>query len=304
MVEDKSPGIARRILRGRLPPRLRPAMVSPSLACRLLPSSDVFELLWYLLACFLQELYKRWGPFVFRRPQGQGTPCLATTAGAPDAVDEVLHGDAGGLAVEAEVVDDDERDPGDVETASRDVRGHEHSLLSTCHPGAELAKHLLTLPLLFVAMDGPAPHSFERLPHLLLQKVACTLGCGENYGAFVRAETLLEVVLQCPNLLLELGHDHLLCDTLVQSELVPFGAALTDANLDSRRTREGGGDGLHLLGPGRREEQRLPLGATTSSAGTSALFRRTRLWAPLDDLTDGGFEAHIEHLVRLVENEI
>mmetsp|Transcript_9399 Transcript_9399/g.24331 ORF Transcript_9399/g.24331 Transcript_9399/m.24331 type:complete len:601 (-) Transcript_9399:43-1845(-) len=280
-------------------------MVSPSLAiaCRPLPGSDVLQLLWDLLARLLQKPHKLWCPFVLRRPQSQGAPCLAGTTGAPDAVDVALYGDARGLAEVAEVVDDDEGDSRDVEAAGRDVRGHEHGLLSTCHLGAELAEHLLALPLLLVAVDGPAPHSLERLSHLLLQKVARSLGRSENYRALVGAEALLKVVLQLPNLLLELARDHLMRHALVQSELVPSGS-LPDANLDSRLARESGGDGLHLLGPRRREKQRLPLGATTSSAGTSALLRRAGVWAPCNDLTDGRFEAHVEHLVRLVEHEI
>mmetsp|Transcript_64225 Transcript_64225/g.171817 ORF Transcript_64225/g.171817 Transcript_64225/m.171817 type:complete len:631 (+) Transcript_64225:336-2228(+) len=282
-------------------------MASPPLATSLAswarPCGDVLELLRDPLTRVLQQLHELWRTLVLRGPQCQGAPRLARASSASDAVDVVLHGDARGLSGIAEVVDDDEGDARDVQAACRDVRGHQDGLLSGRHLGAELAEHLLTLPLLLVTMKGPAPDSFEIILHLLLKKITGTLRRGEDDRAFLWPEALLDVALQRRNFLLELGHDHLMRHILVQSELVPPGA-LADANLHGRLARETGGAGLHLLRPGRGEEQRLPPGAAASSAGTSALLRRADLRALCDDLTDGRLEAHVEHLVGLIEHKI
>mmetsp|Transcript_73693 Transcript_73693/g.211386 ORF Transcript_73693/g.211386 Transcript_73693/m.211386 type:complete len:216 (+) Transcript_73693:579-1226(+) len=209
---------------------------------------------------------------------------------------EVLHSSACRLLHATEVVDADEGDARDVQAPGSDIRRHQYRPLASCHVGAELAQHLLALPLLLVAVDGAAPHAFVRLFELRLEEIATSLGPCKDHRALFRAEVLLEVILQLVYFLLPLAHADLLRHHLVQGELVSP-RTLPNAYLDGRFACERGSSGLHLFRPRCCEEQCLTLGAPT-------LLRRAGLGAHADDLADGRLETHVEHLVCLVQDEV
>mmetsp|Transcript_19460 Transcript_19460/g.67836 ORF Transcript_19460/g.67836 Transcript_19460/m.67836 type:complete len:459 (-) Transcript_19460:643-2019(-) len=261
-----------------------------------LPSSNLCQLLRHLLAGLLQQLDQRRRALVLRAPQREGPARLACTASAPDAMHEVLHSSACRLLHAAEVVDADEGDAWDVQAPSSDIRRNQYRPLASCHVGAELAQHFLALPLLLVAVDGAAPHAFVRVLELLLEAVATSLGPCKDHRALVRAEVLLEVIHQFPALLLPLAHADLLLHHLVQGELVSP-RTLPNAYLDGRFACERGSSGLYFFRPCCCEEQCLACGAPT-------LLGRAGLGAHADDLADGRLEAHVEHLVCLVQDEV
>mmetsp|Transcript_57167 Transcript_57167/g.161401 ORF Transcript_57167/g.161401 Transcript_57167/m.161401 type:complete len:363 (-) Transcript_57167:470-1558(-) len=134
---------------------------------------------------------------------------------------------------------------------------------------------------------------------LELQLVAPVLRRGEDHGRIARLEVVPQHLDQPRLLLLGAQDQHCLFDVLVRGELVAPGA-LADANLCRLSVGKGSRDRLHVLGPRGREEQ----GLAALAGRVAARVGPRGLGAHPDDLADVRLEAHVEHAVCLVQDEV
>mmetsp|Transcript_97564 Transcript_97564/g.309435 ORF Transcript_97564/g.309435 Transcript_97564/m.309435 type:complete len:309 (+) Transcript_97564:594-1520(+) len=150
-------------------------------------------------------------------------------------------------------------------------------------------------------MDGADPDAKACALQVLHHLIATSLHAGEDDGCLASAELRPYQRLQMRRLIVRIDHHHRLLYAGVGCELIA-GVALADAHLDRGFGRQAGGGPLDVLWPRGREEERLPSPAPASGAAT--LLGLARLRAPADDLADVVLEAHVEHPVGLVQDEV
>ena len=192
---------------------------------------------------------------------------MARTAGAADAVQV-------GLLVVGALVVDDVRDVVDVDAAGGDVRGDEHIDLA----GAERAQRLLACALAEIAVHRA--DSEAALGEVVAYSLCLALGAREDHGE------LAPVGLQDAGEQLDLVHrvdaPHVLLDRVDSGVLVAHVGSAKVHRL--RHVAAGEIDDLPRHGGG--EEHGLALRGDHR-----------------DDALDIGQEAHVEHLVGLIEHE-
>mmetsp|Transcript_80388 Transcript_80388/g.206885 ORF Transcript_80388/g.206885 Transcript_80388/m.206885 type:complete len:467 (-) Transcript_80388:685-2085(-) len=225
-----------------------------------------------LLSGLREEVHQalRVAAVLCRREERDGLALVARAAGAADAVHVVLE-------VLREVEVDHRRQLWHVEAARRHVGGHEDE----AGLRLEVPERLLACWLLLVAVDRSA--EVAGLAQVVAQVLARALGAAENEDLCC---TLLVQPVQRLHQHLKLlgqarGDDNRLRDIRVARELV--GADLDVHNVLLEVT----GEPLHSLRPGCRPEQRLPV----------------RPDLP-DDLAHVRLEAHVQHAVRLVHDQV
>ena len=180
---------------------------------------------------------------------------------------------------EGKIVNQNNSHARDVQAPRGDVRRDEQRRLSL----AEEVERVLALSLVLIAVDrarGPQTHGF----HLPVDEVASAFGTAKHDAAS-SVDQILPQNSDRPVQLLVLG-DQLdrLFDGLVRGELI---AVVADANERRVGLEERIRDFTHAVGPRRGEHERLSSG-----------------WAQFDDLLDLRLESHVQHPVRLVEDDV
>mmetsp|Transcript_145911 Transcript_145911/g.467706 ORF Transcript_145911/g.467706 Transcript_145911/m.467706 type:complete len:467 (+) Transcript_145911:92-1492(+) len=204
-----------------------------------------------------------------RHVEARGPAAVPNAARAPNPVHVILD-------VAWEVVVDDVRHLGDVEAPCRDVRGHHDGGLAA----AELREGDLPIALLHVAVDG---HSLVLAAQQVgLQPCGRALHGDEDQRRIVGV--LLQHLQQRVGLLVVRGDHEGLLDAL--------GGRADSADADPDVVvHEGLRQFLNLLRESRREHESHP-----------TVNRRRHV--PLQhDLIDLRHEAHVEHAVRLVQDQ-
>eukprot|EP00657_Telonema_sp_P-1_P010471 TRINITY_DN4918_c0_g1_i1.p2 TRINITY_DN4918_c0_g1~~TRINITY_DN4918_c0_g1_i1.p2 ORF type:complete len:479 (-),score=189.64 TRINITY_DN4918_c0_g1_i1:230-1666(-) len=191
---------------------------------------------------------------------------VSGTAGTTNTVDVVvdLHG---------EIVVDDNLELLNIKTTGGNIGGDEVGLTVT----TEAVEDVVTLTLLLVTMDGEG--IVANGTELTLKLIGGVLGLAED------KDTTLAVGVDEGLELLEFvvlgGADEVLGD-------VGVGEELHGSDVDTDHVaHEGGGEMLDLLGPGGGEHDGLAIGADLGA-----------------DTAHLGLEAHIEHTVGLIEDEV
>ena len=196
---------------------------------------------------------------------------LTRATGATDPVHVIFN-------LEREIVHDDGGDAWDVEPARGDVGGDENVAASL----AEIVEHHLAFVLILVPVNGSRGGE-SGLPQSSIQEIASSLRAGEHDARVALAELLFENGDAPLPLFLLLEHLDGLRDGLVRGELI---APRPDLNAN-RVCRERISNLLHSLGPRRGEHDRL-----------------TRRRAELEDFLNLRLETHVQHAIRLVQDDV